>query len=250
MPGYRVTDEALIAETVVWPNFFLINVFFALKGSKLFIIISYHCGWMLCLVAAVKSLPALIYSADYILLMEYILRTRKLSYLKIHFLNKFEIFETTAVVKICKFTIFSSGSFCQIYRVTDEALIAETMVWPIFFLINVFFALKGSKLFIVITLSSNSTLSEDSPVEVVSTSDSIVSLSESSASPFPDFQISIAVSMSFNTDAKCPTGTLSLKVFDCLADDLVLCLATVVKAFVMYWVVSLSRDLSKWGSSF
>ena len=38
----------------------------------------------------------------------------------------------------------------QIYRVTDEALIAETMVWPIFFLMNVFFALKGSKLFIII----------------------------------------------------------------------------------------------------
>ena len=31
--------EALIAETVVWPNFFLMNVFFAFKGSKLFIII-------------------------------------------------------------------------------------------------------------------------------------------------------------------------------------------------------------------
>ena len=30
--------EALIAETMVWPNFFLMNVFFALKGSKLFII--------------------------------------------------------------------------------------------------------------------------------------------------------------------------------------------------------------------
>ena len=34
-----LTDEALIAETAVWPNFFLVNVFFALKGSKLFIII-------------------------------------------------------------------------------------------------------------------------------------------------------------------------------------------------------------------
>ena len=33
-----VTDEALIAETAVWPNFFLTNIFFALKGSKLFII--------------------------------------------------------------------------------------------------------------------------------------------------------------------------------------------------------------------
>ena len=39
--GFRVTDEALIAETAVWPNFFLMNVFFALKGSKLFIIISH-----------------------------------------------------------------------------------------------------------------------------------------------------------------------------------------------------------------
>ena len=57
------------------------------------------------------------------------------------------VFETTAIIKICKFTVFSSGSFCQIYRVTDEAFIAETMVWPNFFLMNVFFALKGSKLF-------------------------------------------------------------------------------------------------------
>ena len=62
-------DEALIAETMVWPNFFLMNVFFALKGSKLFIFISYHCSWMLCRVAAVKCLPALILSADYILLL-------------------------------------------------------------------------------------------------------------------------------------------------------------------------------------
>ena len=59
-------------------------------------------------------------------------------------------FETTVIIKICKFTVFSSGSFCQIYRVTDEALIAETMVWSNFFLMNVFFALKGSKLFIII----------------------------------------------------------------------------------------------------
>ena len=46
MPDYRVTDEALIAETAVWPNFFLMNVFFALKGSKLFIIIiCIFCGY-------------------------------------------------------------------------------------------------------------------------------------------------------------------------------------------------------------
>ena len=36
-------DEALIGETMVWPNFFLMNVFFALKGSKLFIIITLKC---------------------------------------------------------------------------------------------------------------------------------------------------------------------------------------------------------------
>ena len=42
------------------------------------------------------------------------------------------------------------GSFCQINRVTDEALIAETKVWPNSFLMNVFFALKGSILFIII----------------------------------------------------------------------------------------------------
>ena len=47
------------------------------------------------------------------------------------------------------FTVFSTGSFCQVYRVTDEALIAETAVWPNFFLMNIFFALKGSKLFII-----------------------------------------------------------------------------------------------------
>ena len=63
-----------------------------------------------------------------------------------HFFRPISVFETTAIIKTCKFTVFSSGSFCQIYRVTDEALIAETVVWPNFFLMNVFFALKRSKL--------------------------------------------------------------------------------------------------------
>ena len=61
------------------------------------------------------------------------------------------VFETTAIIKTCKFTVFSSGSSCQIYRITDEALIAETIAWPNFFLMNVFLALKGSKLFIIIS---------------------------------------------------------------------------------------------------
>ena len=51
-------------------------------------------------------------------------------------------------IRMCKFTALSSSSFCQIYRVTDEALITETAVWPNFFLMNVFFALKGTKHFI------------------------------------------------------------------------------------------------------
>ena len=51
-------------------------------------------------------------------------------------------------IKIFKSTALSSGHFCQIYRVTDAALIAETAVW----LMNIFFALKGSKLFIIITM--------------------------------------------------------------------------------------------------
>ena len=44
----------------------------------------------------------------------------------------------------------NAGSYCQI-SITDEALIAETMVWPKFFLMNVFFALTGSKLVIIIS---------------------------------------------------------------------------------------------------
>ena len=59
------------------------------------------------------------------------------------------VFEMTAIIGTSKFTVFSSGFFCQIYRVPDEALIAETMVWSNFFLINVFFALKGSKLLLL-----------------------------------------------------------------------------------------------------
>ena len=41
-------------ETMVWPNFFLMNVFFALKGSKLFIIIR-HCKENLKRTACIKQ---------------------------------------------------------------------------------------------------------------------------------------------------------------------------------------------------
>ena len=42
------TSFTLIAETAVWPNFFLMNVFFALKESKLSIIIYFHKNTILC----------------------------------------------------------------------------------------------------------------------------------------------------------------------------------------------------------
>ena len=58
-----------------------------------------------------------------------------------YILDLFIVDKNEIVLKICKFTALSSGSFCQIHRVTDEALIAETAVWPNFFLMNVFFAL-------------------------------------------------------------------------------------------------------------
>ena len=55
--------------------------------------------------------------------------------------------------KNCKYAEFSFGTICQIHRPTHEALIAEKAVWPKFLLMNVFFALKGSKLFIIIYLN-------------------------------------------------------------------------------------------------
>ena len=60
------------------------------------------------------------------------------------------VFETTAMLNFSKNAVFSSGSFCQIYRVTDEALIAKTAVRPNFVSMNVFFALKGFKPVIII----------------------------------------------------------------------------------------------------
>ena len=48
------------------------------------------------------------------------------------------------VAKDAKLQYFPLAPCCQIYRVTEEALVAETAVWPIPFLINVYTALKGS----------------------------------------------------------------------------------------------------------
>ena len=124
---YRVTDGALIAETAVWPNFFLMNIFFALKGSKLFIFICCLCSWMLCRAAAVKSLPALIYSADYILLLvlrdhgiyseSLVLIIRLDSFLKkmkyFGIFRLISVFETTAILKIANLQYIPPALFAR-----------------------------------------------------------------------------------------------------------------------------------------
>ena len=56
--------------------------------------------------------------------------------------NNIPVFGSPVLLKCAKLQFFFSGSFCQVYRVTDEALIAETAVWSVFFLINIITALK------------------------------------------------------------------------------------------------------------
>ena len=43
-----------------------------------------------------------------------------------------------------KIIVFFSGSFRQVLRVTDKDSISETAIWPIFILINIVTALKGT----------------------------------------------------------------------------------------------------------
>ena len=43
-----------------------------------------------------------------------------------------------------KITVFFSGCFRQVLRVNEEDSISETAVWPIFILINIVTALKGT----------------------------------------------------------------------------------------------------------
>ena len=83
---------------------------------------------MLCRVEAVKSLPALIFSADYIFLLvlwdhgiysensEMMKRLDSCSEQILSILVSFEfyVFETTAMLKFVNLPFFSSGSFCQI----------------------------------------------------------------------------------------------------------------------------------------
>ena len=55
------------------------------------------------------------------------------------------------MLKFANLQYFPLALFARFYKVTNEALIAETAVWPIFFLsYECFLALKGSKLFILI----------------------------------------------------------------------------------------------------
>ena len=58
-----------MAENAVWPIIFLVNVFFALKGSKPFYSYLLSLLRVFCRMSAVKSLPILIFSADYIFLL-------------------------------------------------------------------------------------------------------------------------------------------------------------------------------------
>ena len=55
------------------------------------------------------------------------------------------VFVSTSMLKVEKLQYFSLASFCQTKRVTEETFVVETAVWPIHFLINMLFALKGSQ---------------------------------------------------------------------------------------------------------
>ena len=140
------------------------NVFFALMGSN----------FLLCRVAAVKSLPAPIYSAVYIFLL--VLLRLGNTYLEISdFIRCLDSFSKQiwnilvffdlnqfltcrfslrddCHVKNCKLTVcFLLLLLPDFKGSSDEAWIAKTAVWPNFFLMNVFFALKGSKLLLLVS---------------------------------------------------------------------------------------------------
>ena len=97
---------------------FLMNIFFALEGSKLFIRFLLSLQLVLCRVAAVKSLTALIFNADYISLWyfdikECILRIRKcldsfskqIKNIWVLF-GLISVFETTALFNLPSYSIF------------------------------------------------------------------------------------------------------------------------------------------------
>ena len=57
------------------------------------------------------------------------------------------VFISTILLKVAKLQYFALAPFCQTKRVTDEAYVAETAVWPITFLISMLTALKGSQFY-------------------------------------------------------------------------------------------------------
>ena len=85
---------------------------------------------------------------------EDILRIQNKLMVKIHLLNRSVYFYLNSVyinlcvnspAKIYKQNYsFSNGSFRQLYRVTDEDSISETVVLPVFFFLNTITALKGT----------------------------------------------------------------------------------------------------------
>ena len=68
----------------------------------------------------------------------------------LHFLNSYKIWVyiwlslcVECLVKKIQITVFFSGSFHQVLRITKEDSIYETALWTIFILINISTALKG-----------------------------------------------------------------------------------------------------------
>ena len=57
------------------------------------------------------------------------------------------VFISTILLKVAKLQYFALAPFCQTKRVTEEAYVAETAVWPITFLISMLTALKGSQFY-------------------------------------------------------------------------------------------------------
>ena len=52
-----------------------------------------------------------------------------------------------------KITVFLSGSFPQVLRVTEEDSISETTVWPILIIVNMVTALKGTHFYFLFKIS-------------------------------------------------------------------------------------------------
>ena len=54
------------------------------------------------------------------------------------------VYQSLRLLNFANLQYFSLALAARSCRVTDAAFMAETAVWPIFFLMNVFFSFKGS----------------------------------------------------------------------------------------------------------